>query len=367
MTEIGGPARRSPFGSLGGGRLRSRRPSRTVGRYVARRIAVVPLLLFGIVTIAFLISRLIPADPLVSIVGERQLGNEAVVQAAKVRWGLDRTLLEQYLIYLKNIALHGDFGTSFTTRQPVTQDILHRLPATVELALAALVIAVVGGVALGVVAASRQNRFADHASRVVALLGSSLPVFWTGLVLLSIFYARLGWLPGPGRAPGRVTPPPEVTGFYTIDSLLAADLTFFWYSVERLALPAFVLGWAFMGIVSRLVRGAMLDELGADYVRTARAKGVTERVVMMHHVLRNALLPVLTVLGFSFAALITGAVLTETVFSWNGIGSYIVDATRTLDYPAINAVCVLGGAIFLLVNLVTDLLYLVADPKVRLA
>jgi ABC-type dipeptide/oligopeptide/nickel transport system permease component len=365
-TDLGGPARRSPFGSLGGGRMRRGRPSGALGWYVARRVAVVPLLLFGIVTIAFLISRLIPADPIISIVGERQVGNEAVVEAAKARWGLDRSLPEQYLIYLQNIVLHGDFGTSFSTRQPVTQDILQRLPATVELALAALVIAVVGGVALGVLAASRQNRFADHASRVVALLGSSLPVFWTGLVLLSIFYARLGWLPGPGRAPGRVTPPPEVTGLYTIDSLLAGDLAFFWYSVERLALPAFVLGWAFMGIVSRLVRGAMLDELGADYVRTARAKGVTERVVMVHHVLRNALLPVLTVLGFSFATLITGAVLTETVFSWNGIGSYIVDATRTLDYPAINAVCVLGGAIFLLVNLVTDLLYLVADPKVRL-
>ncbi|HEU0101884.1 MAG TPA: ABC transporter permease [Mycobacteriales bacterium] len=335
-------------------------------RFVLRRLAAIPLLLLGIVTIAFAISRFLPADPLVSIVGERQLGNPEVVAAAKQRWGLDQSLPQQYLTYVWNV-LHGDFGTSFQTRTSVTSDIGHRLPATIELAGTALVIGAVGGILLGVVAASHRNKLPDHAARLFALVGSSLPVFWIGLVLLFVLYARLGIVPGPGRLPPRLSPPPDVTGFYTLDALVAGNLQLFWQALHRLLLPGFVLGWGLMGIVSRLVRAAMLDELGADYVRTARAKGLTERKVLYGHVLRNALLPVLTILGFSLAVLLTGAVLTETVFAWNGVGSYAVTAARTLDYPAINAVCILGGAVFLMANLVTDVLYALADPKVRLA
>lgn len=335
-------------------------------RFVLRRLAAIPLLLLGIVTIAFGISRFLPADPLVSIVGERQLGNAEVVAAAKQRWGLDKSLLDQYLTYLWNV-VQGDFGTSFQTRQSVVQDIGHRLPATVELAVAALVIGGVGGVLLGVLAASRRNRLPDHAARLFALVGSSLPVFWIGLVLLFVLYAQLGLVPGPGRLPPRVSAPPDVTGLYTVDALLAGNLSLFWAAFQRLLLPAFVLGWGLMGLISRLVRASMLDELGADYVRTARAKGLTERAVLFGHVLRNALLPVLTIVGFSLAVLLTGAVLTETVFAWNGVGSYAVTAARTLDYPSINAVCILGGAVFLVANLVTDVLYAVVDPKIRLA
>ena len=335
-------------------------------RFVLRRLAAIPLLLLGIVTIAFAISRFLPADPLVSIVGERQLGNPEVVAAEKQRWGLDQSLPQQYLTYVWNV-LHGDFGTSFQTRTSVTSDIGHRLPATIELAGTALVIGAVGGILLGVVAASHRNKLPDHAARLFALVGSSLPVFWIGLVLLFVLYARLGIVPGPGRLPPRLSPPPDVTGFYTLDALVAGNLQLFWQALHRLLLPGFVLGWGLMGIVSRLVRAAMLDELGADYVRTARAKGLTERKVLYGHVLRNALLPVLTILGFSLAVLLTGAVLTETVFAWNGVGSYAVTAARTLDYPAINAVCILGGAVFLMANLVTDVLYALADPKVRLA
>lgn len=357
--------RRSPADLLGR-RTTPPSPGGHLRRYVARRVAVIPGLLLGIVTIAFLISRLVPANPIVSIVGERALDNPAVVAAAEARWGLDKSLPEQYLLYLKNIVLHGDFGVSFTTRQPVTQDIVARLPATLELTIAALIIGTVGGVALGALAASRHNRITDHVSRGFALVGSAFPLFWIGLVLLFVFYAQLGWVPGPGRLPPRVDPPPHLTGFYTLDSLFSGNFMLLAECVLRLALPAFILGWGIMGTISRLVRGAMLDELGADYVRTARAKGLTERMVLLRHVLRNALLPVLTVLGFSFAWLLTGAVLIEIVFSWNGIGSYAVNAARTLDYPAINAVCILGGTVFLLANLVTDLLYAVADPKVRL-
>lgn len=335
-------------------------------RYILGRLAVVPFLLLGIVTVAFCISRLIPADPLASLVGERQMNNEEVVAAAKKRWGLDKSIPEQYVIYVGNLVT-GDLGISFRTKQSVTSDLAERIPATLELALSAMVVGGLGGVALGVFSAGRKDRPADQAARVFSLVGSSLPVFWTGLALLFLLYARLGWFPGPGRLPAREAAPDHVTGIYTLDALLRGEWGLMWRALRQLLLPAFVLGWAIMGSVSRLVRASMLDEMHADYVRTARAKGLRERAVMTGHVLRNAMLPVLTILGFSFASLLTGAVLTETIFEWNGIGSYAAASTRALDYPAINGVCLFGGVVFLLANLVTDLLYAVADPKVRLS
>lgn len=335
-------------------------------RYILGRVVAVPFLLIGIVTVAFCISRLIPADPLTSIVGERQMGNKTVVDAAKARWGLDKSLPEQYGVYLKNL-VKGDLGNSFRTKKSVRGDLIGRVPATLELAVGAMIVGGLGGVVLGVVAASRRNRPADHASRIFALVGSSLPVFWTGLALLFVFYARLKWLPGPGRLPPRVSPPDKITGLYTVDALLHGQFKLAGQALGRLLLPSFVLGWAVMGSVSRLVRASMLDELYADYVRTARSKGLRDRLVMRRHVLRNAMLPILTILGFSFATLLTGAVLTETIFEWNGIGSYAVASTRVLDYPAINGVCLFGGLVFLLTNLATDVLYAFADPKIRLS
>lgn len=358
--------------SLFGGRRPSGRVASGGGghdalKFVLRRLAMMPLLLWGIATIAFITSRLVPSDPLIAIVGERQIDNEAVVAAARERWGLDGGLVHQYWIYVKNIVLHFDFGVSFGTRRPVTADIADRLPATLELVLSAMTIATVVGVALGVVAARRQGSAAEHAARAFALVGSSMPVFWSGLLLLSIFYARLGWLPSPGRLDGRSEAPVSRTGFYTLDALLAGDLSLFGEAAMHLLLPSLVLGWALVGIISRLTRSSLIDELTADYIRTARMKGLSERRVVYKHALRNAALPLLTVLGYSFAALLTGAVLTEAIFSWNGVGSYAVEASRTLDYPAINAVCLLGGAAFLVANLVTDVLYAIADPKVRLS
>ena len=337
-----------------------------MGRFVARRLAAMPFLLLGIVSIAFCISRFIPSNPLASIVGERQLGNKEIVDAAKARWGLDGSIQKQYATYLKNLVT-GDLGVSFRTRQGVATDLRERLPATLELGAGALLVGGAGGVVLGAVAASRKNKPTDHLTRLFSLLGSSLPVFWIGLVLLSVLYARLGWFPGPGRLPPRTLAPPKITGFYTIDALLKGDLHLFWECFRRLVLPCFVLGWAYMGSISRLVRAAMLDELHADYVRTARAKGLRERTVLRSHVLRNAWLPTLTILGFSFAQLLTASVLTETIFQWNGIGSYAVQAAVTLDYPAVNGVSLFGGATFLLANLITDVLYAFADPKIRLA
>jgi peptide/nickel transport system permease protein len=325
-----------------------------------------PLLLLGIATIVFVVSRLTPADPLVSIVGERNLTNPAVVAAAKARWGLDRSVVVQYFSYMKNL-LHGDMGVSFSTRRPVLSDLADRLPATLELTFVALTIGVVVGVFLGVLAARRRNKLTDHVARVFALIGSSLPAFWAALLLLYIFYARLGWLPGPGRFDPRGTPPGKITGFYTVDSLLHGDLSAFKDSLMHLVLPASVLGWGVVGIVSRLVRASLLDEFSMDYVRVARAMGLRERTVVNQHALRNALLPTITIVAFAFAFLITGAVLTETVFSWPGVGGYAVDASRKLDFPAIIGVTILGGVAFLVTNLISDIAYAFADPRIRLS
>lgn len=337
-----------------------------MSRYVLRRVAVMPLLLLGIVTMVFVVTRLTPADPIVTIVGERNLGNPVIVDAAKRQWGLDQSVPQQYVKYVANLA-KGDLGRSFHTRQSVGKDLSDRLPATLELTLAALVIGLVSGVGLGIVAARRRDSWVDHLSRLFALVGSSMPAFWAGLLFLYVFYARLGWFPGPGRFDPRGIAPAHHTGFYTIDSLIAGDWSAFWESLRYLAMPAFVLGWGITGIVSRLTRASLLDELGADYVRTARAMGIPERRVVAEHALPNALLPTITIAGFAFAFLITGAVLVETVFSWNGVGSYAVDSARSLDYPAIMGVSLLGGVAFLVTNLLTDLAYALIDPRIRLS
>jgi len=337
-----------------------------MGTYILRRCLVMPLLLFGIVTIAFIVSRTVPADPLSTVVSERQMNNAEVVAAAESRWGLDRSYPEQYVIYIKNL-LKGDMGTSFRTKRNVRVDLTDRMPATLELTFAAMAFACCIGLVLGIVAAIRRNSLTDHAARLFALVGSSLPVFWTGLIALFILYARLGWFPGPGRLDPRAEPPERVTGFHTIDALAAGDLSTFWDAAQHLALPSFVLGWAVMGIISRLVRASMLDVLNQDYVRTARAKGLTERNVVLGHALRNALIPTLTIVGVSFAALITGAVLTESIFSWPGIGSYAVESSQSLDFPAIMGVSLFGGTVFILTNLATDVAYAFADPRIRLS
>lgn len=335
-------------------------------KYIVRRVIAIPLLLLGIVSIAFLISHTTQGDPLASLVTERQMENPEVVAAAKARWGLDRSLPEQYLIYLRNL-FTGDLGTSFRTKQPVARDILDRLPATLELVIAAMILGSTTGIVLGVVAARFRDSIIDHGARLWALTGSSMPVFWSGLILLYIFSVVLGWLPGPGRLDPRTAPPEAVTGFLTVDALIAGDLQRFGEALHHLLLPAIVLGWTVMGIVSRLVRASMLDVLSQDYIVAARARGAGEIRVLVNHALRNALVPTLTIIGFTFAYLITGAVLTETIFSWPGIGSYAVDAARNLDYPAIIGVTIVGGCAFLLSNLLTDIAYAFADPRIRLS
>lgn len=334
-------------------------------RYILRRLLAMPLLVLGIVTVAFIISHATQGNPLVSIIGDRQMNNPEIVAAAKARWGLDQSLPEQYLAYVWNL-LNGDFGTSIRTRRPVAVDLMARLPATLELVIAAMIVGSTFGVVLGVLAARFHDRAFDHSARFFALIGSSVPVFWSGLILLYILSVKLSWIPGAGRLDTRTIPPDSITGFLTVDSLLAGNFSLFLEVLQHLALPAFVLGWAVMGIISRMVRASMLDVLSQDYVLAARARGAREGRVLFHHALRNALVPTLTILGFSFAYLITGAVLTETIFSWPGIGSYAVAAARNLDYPAIMGVTIVGGLAFLIANLLTDIAYAFADPRISI-
>jgi ABC-type dipeptide/oligopeptide/nickel transport system permease component len=335
-------------------------------RYIVHRLLLIPVVLLGIVTVAFAITHLVPSNPLSSVLSERQLGNPEAVAAATHKYGLDKPLPTQYFIYVKKL-LSGDAGTSFVTKQSVTADLGKRLPATLELTFVSMIIAIVGGVLIGVLVATRHNKLTDHAGRLFSLIGSSVPVYWSGLVLLLIFSVKLGWLPGPGRLDSRSAKPADVTGFYTIDALLDGNLAKFWEALRHLVLPASVLGWGVMGTVSRIVRASMLDVLGQDYVRTARAKGARESTVVFRHALRNALIPAMTIVGFSVAYLLTGAVLVESIFSWPGIGSYSVKAAQTLDFPAIMGVCLLGGLAFLVANFVTDLGYALADPRIRLS
>ena len=334
-------------------------------RYIVRRLFAMPFLILGIVTLAFLLTTMVKGDPLSAIVSERQMNNPDIVAAAKARWGLDKSLPERYVIYISNL-LKGDMGTSFITRRPVTQDVMYRLPATMELVIAAMLVGTVMGISLGVLAAYFRGTVIDHFARLVALFGSSVPVFWLGLALLYVTSVHWNFLPGPGRIDARAALPPTITGLFTIDSLLSGNFRLFADALWHLILPAFVLGWSVAGTISRLVRANMLEVMSREFILTARAKGAGEFRVVMNHALRNTMVPTLTVIGYSFAYLLTGAVLTETIFSWPGMGSYAVQAARGLDFPAIIGVTIVGGAIFLLTNLLTDIAYIAANPRVRL-
>lgn len=333
-------------------------------RYLGQRLAFAGIALFGVILVAFVVAHMVPADPLAVVLSDTATKDPSIRAAYMRRWGLDRPLPEQFLFYLANV-LHGDLGESFTTRRPVLRDLAQFLPGTIELSVAAFTVSVVFGVPLGVWAALRHNRPGDHAARLISLVGAASPIFWTGLIALYIFYYFLRWAPGPGQLDPRLARPPVVTGFLLVDSLIAGRVDVFLSALRHLVLPALVLGWFIMGLTARMTRSALLEVLEADYLRTARAKGLGESRVIGLHALRNALIPVLTVSGLTFASLLSGAVLTETVFAWPGIGRYAVTAATRLDYPAILGVTLLTAVVYLLVNLVVDVLYGVLDPRIR--
>jgi peptide/nickel transport system permease protein len=333
---------------------------------IIRRVLLMLPLMVGMTLIAFIVSHSVPADPVAAHLGQRAMEDKVIVAAFRQQWGLDKPLPEQYLTYLANL-VQGNLGTSIRTHAPVGEDLARFLPASAELALAATFVGVVCGIPFGVVSAVRRNQWMDHVLRGVSLLGVSSPVFWLGLIALYIFYFRLGWLPGPGRLDVGMQEPTHVTGMYTVDSLLTANWTTLAASVKHLILPGLVLASVYLGLVTRMTRSSMLEVLSADYVRTARGKGLAQRAVIYRHALSNALIPTITVLGLAFGDILAGTVLTETIFSWPGIGRYAYQSAVTLDFPAIMGVSLLIAAIFITVNLVTDVAYLVLDPRLRQA
>jgi peptide/nickel transport system permease protein len=325
-------------------------------------MAMVVLVIVSLAT--FLLTQAVPGDPISAILSDRQADNPEVRAALEKRWGLDQPMPVQYIVYVGNL-LQGDWGESISKRTPVAQELRHRVPATIELTFFALLFAMVVGFPLGIIAALNRDRWPDHIARFVSLVGTSLPVFWLGLLLLYVFFYRLEWLPGPGRLDVGMKAPPTITGMVTFDALLQGDWAVFQAALKRLILPSVVLGSFAMGIISRMLRSSLLASLGDDYVRTARAKGLAERSVVAGHALRNALIPTVTVLGLTTASLLAGAVLTETIFSWPGIGSFAVAAALKLDYPALLGVTLIVAVIYVLVNLLVDIAYVILDPRIR--
>jgi len=332
--------------------------------HIIRRLLLLIPMLIGVTLLTFVVSHFVPANPLVVIVGEKSLDKPDIVNAAIEKWGLNKSLPEQYLIYLANLA-RGDLGISFKTKRPVTQDLKDYLPATVELSIASMLFALIFGLPLGIIAAIKSGSWLDHVSRLVSLLGASMPPFWSGLMVLFLFYYKLQILPGPGRIDTRLVAPNSITGMYLMDSLLAGDWQAFANSLQHLILPSVVLGWFTLALICRITRASLLEVLRMDYIRTARAKGLREQTVILIHALRNAFIPTLTVLGLAFAGLMTGAIMTETIFAWPGIGRYAVESAANLDYPAVLGTTLLIAVIYILVNLTVDVLYGVLDPRIR--
>lgn len=332
--------------------------------YILIRSLVSVLLILGVTVVTFVLTNLVPSNPAAAGLGERAASDPAAVAAFNEKYGFDKPLPVQYGMYLVRLT-QLDLGTSPQTHNAVIDDLSSAFPATVELALAALIVSILLGVLLGLLAAMRQRTFADQVIRVASLIGLSTPTFWLALVVFYVFFYTLGWAPGSGRLDNTLTPPPQVTGFMTVDSLLAGDLAAFSNACAHLVLPALVLTLYTLGLLTRFTRTAVLEVLGHDYVTAARAKGLRGRTVTFRYVLRAAMLPILTVVGLTFGSLLSGAVLTETVFAWNGLGQYAFKAATTLDLPAIMGVGLVVGVTYVLINFVVDVLYGVIDPRVR--
>lgn len=331
---------------------------------IGRRILLSVIALLGITILVFVLSHVVPGDPARLAAGPQARAEQ--VENVRKEYGLDKPLAQQYLIYMKNL-FKGDLGKSLQSRRPVTDDLRDYFPATLELTLVASFFAIVGGVLLGLVSALRQNQGFDHFSRIFSLAGISMPVFWLGLLLVLIFYRDLGWLPFGGRLDASLTPPTHITGLYLLDSVLTGNWETFWSSFSYLVLPSITLSLGSLGVISRMTRASLLDVLPQDYVRTARAKGLHERQIILRHVLRNALFPIITIAGLQIGSLLSGAFLVEVIFSWPGLGTYAMKAILFLDYNGIIGVTMLIGLVYMLTNLLVDILYFVIDPRVRVS
>jgi peptide/nickel transport system permease protein len=330
---------------------------------VGRFLVVVVLTFGGLLAVTFFIGRVIPVDPVLAVVGDR--APEHVIERVREEMGLNKPLYAQFGLYVSR-ALQGDFGTSVLTSNPVIEDIAKTFPATLELATVGILIGAGFGIPLGVWAAVRRGGLADHAVRVMGLVGYSVPIFWLGLMALVLFYAKLGWVAGPGRIDVAFEYSVErITGLLLLDAAIAGEWEAFRNALSHLVLPGSLLGYFSLAYISRMTRSFMLNELGQEYIVAARAKGLSEARIIWRHALRNAMVPLVTVVALSYAGLLEGSVLTETVFAWPGLGLYITNSLQNADMNAVLGGTLVVGTVFVGLNLLSDLLYRLLDPRTR--
>jgi len=334
-----------------------------VWQYILKRlVSVIPVFL-GITMLTFFIAHVIPGDPVTLALGAKATAQQRA--AFREKMGMDKPLIAQYAIYLNQI-LHGDLGISLRTKRSVVKDLLTYFPATLELTVVAIIICVLFGIPLGIISAVKKDKPIDHAARVFSLLGVSMPIFWLGFMLLILFYMVFPILPGGGRISLFITRPTRITGLYLLDSILSGNWAAFKDSLWHIILPASTLGFCYIAVISRMTRSSMLNVLRQDYIRTAKTKGLSEKEVIRRHALRNSLIPVVTVAGALLGQLMSGTVLTETVFTWPGIGLYAVQSIMYLDFKSIIGFTIVVSFVYVIANLVVDILYVIIDPRIRL-
>ena len=333
-------------------------------RFIGKRLVYLVIMLIGVATLVFILTKLIPGDPVTANLSQRALSDPEIVAAYKLRYGLDKPLITQYLYYMRNL-LQLDLGTSIRTGNGVLAELGRCFPATIELALWSIVIASALGVFFGIISAIRRNSVIDQVVRAISVTGVSVPSFWLALLVLFFFYYKLHLMPGPGRLGTGFTPPVTVTGLYVIDALLEGDLPKTVDAIRHLILPSCVLAAFTMGLITRTTRSNLLDVMSTDYIRTARAKGLSRSRLIVRHALGNALIPVLTVIGLGLGNLLGGMVLVETIFNWPGVGQFAYQSVMSADFPAIIGVALLIALNYMVINTVVDILYGVIDPRVR--
>jgi peptide/nickel transport system permease protein len=329
--------------------------------YITKRLLMLIPVLLGVSVLSFLLIHLAPGDPARTMAGEH--ASSQTINAIIEKYGLDKPITTQYWIWLKRV-LRGDMGRSIVSNEYVTKEILDRFPNTVELSLFSLMIAIIVGSFAGIISASKQYSALDYTTMGVALFGVSMPVFWLGIMLMMVFGVFLRWLPIGGRI-NILIPFQRITGLYLLDSLIKGNFAAFVSALRHLILPSIALATIPMATIARVTRSSMLEVLRQDYIRTERAKGLPERTVIYKHAVKNAMLPVITVIGLNFGLLLAGAILTETVFSWPGMGRYVVKAVGMRDYPAVQGCVLFFALMFVVVNLITDILYIFIDPRIK--
>ena len=333
-------------------------------KFIGKRLIYLVVMLFGVATLVFILTKMIPGDPTVANLSQRALNDPEVVAAYRAKYGLDQPVFVQYILYIKNL-LHLDLGTSIRTNKPVLDELARCYPATIELALFAIILAALFGILFGVISAMKRNSILDQVVRALSVTGVSIPSFWFALLVLYFFYYKLHIFPGPGRLSNSFSAPATVTGMYVIDSLIEGNPAKALDALQHLILPGLVLAAFTMGLITRTTRSNLLDVMSTDYIRTARAKGLSRVGLIVRHALGNALIPVLTVIGLGLGNLLGGMVLVETIFNWPGVGQFAYESVLSVDYPSIIGVALLIALNYMVINTVVDILYGVIDPRVR--